>query len=247
MRSHVMLAALTISCAFTANNYLRPLAADHVRTAAPVAEIGRRDAIAAASFTAAASVLLPLQPALADVPQIVTVAGATGQTGRRIVERLVSKNVAVVGGVRDVEKAKKSLAESSTVVRGAMMYKVRASDVSAVSLTRLDVEKDSVATLTETLKGSDALIIATGFVPGNPFKMDAAAHAVDNLGTIALVDAAKAAGWVARPRLDPPSLTAETTLCALATLRAASERLSWSLLSSPTAQRGARSRRQGTW
>merc|ERR1711937_488230 len=33
-----------------------------------------------------------------------------------------------------------------------------------------------------------------GFVPGNPLKMDAQAHAVDNLGTVALVDAAKKAG-----------------------------------------------------
>merc|ERR1711865_1023148 len=40
----------------------------------------------------------------------------------------------------------------------------------------------------------DGLVIAVGFVPGNPFKMDAAAHAVDNVGTIALIDAAKVAG-----------------------------------------------------
>ena len=36
------------------------------------------------------------------------------------------------------------------------------------------------------------LVIAVGFVPGNPFKMDAAAHAVDNVGTVKLIDAAKA-------------------------------------------------------
>ena len=45
-----------------------------------------------------------------------------------------------------------------------------------------------------TLKGADSLLIAVGFVPGNPFKMGEAAHAVDNVGTVALVDAAKAAG-----------------------------------------------------
>lgn len=57
-----------------------------------------------------------------------------------------------------------------------------------------DVAKDSVDTLAATLKGTDALIIATGFVPGNPFAMNAEAHAVDNLGTKALVDAAKMSG-----------------------------------------------------
>ena len=37
-------------------------------------------------------------------------------------------------------------------------------------------------------------MICTGFVPGNPFKMAQAAHAVDNEGVVHLVDAAKAAG-----------------------------------------------------
>lgn len=41
-------------------------------------------------------------------------------------------------------------------------------------------------TLAATLTGTDALIIATGFVPGNPFAMNAEAHAVDNLGTLAI-------------------------------------------------------------
>merc|ERR1712094_142490 len=52
----------------------------------------------------------------------------------------------------------------------------------------------SVDDMAAALSGSDALVIATGFVPGNPLKMDAQAHAVDNLGTVALVDAAKKAG-----------------------------------------------------
>ena len=51
------------------------------------------------------------------------------------------------------------------------------------------------------------LIIAVGFVPGNPFKMNAAAHAVDNVGTIALIDAAKAAG-VRKVALSSPVLDA---------------------------------------
>lgn len=128
----------------------------------------------------------------AEQAKRVLVAGATGQTGRRIVERLSGLQVDVIGGVRNVEKAKAALAESSIAVRGAMVQEVKA--IKPVDLVKLDVEKDSVEALAASLKGSDALVIATGFVPGNPFKMDAAAHAVDNLGTVALVDAAKKAG-----------------------------------------------------
>lgn len=58
----------------------------------------------------------------------------------------------------------------------------------------LDVETLGVAELTANLKGVDGLVIAVGFVPGNPFKMTAAAQAVDNVGTVKLIDAAKAAG-----------------------------------------------------
>ena len=61
-------------------------------------------------------------------------------------------------------------------------------------LAKLDVVAMSVDDMAAALSGSDALVIATGFVPGNPLKMDAQAHAVDNLGTVALVDAAKKAG-----------------------------------------------------
>ena len=75
-----------------------------------------------------------------------------------------------------------------------MIEKGAAIDASSVELKGLDVEKSSVPQMAETLQGADGLIIAVGFVPGNPFKMNAAAHAVDNVGTIALVDAAKAAG-----------------------------------------------------
>merc|ERR1712216_613511 len=63
-----------------------------------------------------------------------------------------------------------------------------------VRLAKLDVVAMSVDDMAAALSGSDALVIATGFVPGNPLKMDAQAHAVDNLGTVALVDAAKKAG-----------------------------------------------------
>ncbi|KAK7232709.1 divinyl chlorophyllide a 8-vinyl-reductase [Aureococcus anophagefferens] len=125
----------------------------------------------------------------------VFVAGATGQTGRRVLERLVARSdVAPSAGVRNVDKAKKTLGEASTAVRGAMVQQVSAVDATGVDFKKLDVVGDDVATMAAALKGSSALVIATGFVPGNPLKMDSAAHAVDNLGTVALVDAAKAAG-----------------------------------------------------
>lgn len=161
-------------------------------------QLDRRSAIITAALLGAASitttVVAPL-PALAEDLKIVVVAGATGQTGRRILERLAAtKGLQVVGGVRNVDKASKSLAESSTVVRGAMIQKVASVDTSAVDLRHLDVVVDSFDQLAETLQGAEALVIATGFIPGNPLKMNAAAHEVDNLGTCRLVDAAKKAG-----------------------------------------------------
>ena len=44
------------------------------------------------------------------------------------------------------------------------------------------------------MKGTDVVVICTGFVPGNPFKMAGGRAAVDNEGVVHLVDAAKAAG-----------------------------------------------------
>jgi hypothetical protein len=58
----------------------------------------------------------------------------------------------------------------------------------------LDVVKDSVDDLAATLVGADSLVIVIGFIPGNPLELNAAAHQLDNLETIALVDAAKKAG-----------------------------------------------------
>ena len=69
-------------------------------------------------------------------------------------------------------------------------------DTSAVSLKHLDVVKDSVDEIAASLMGAESLIIATGFIPGNPLKMNSAAHEVDNLGTIKLIDAAKKTGTV---------------------------------------------------
>lgn len=128
------------------------------------------------------------------IPKVV-VAGATGQTGRRVLERLAAQpGLSVVAGVRNVDKASKALSESSTVVRGAMIQQVASVDTSKVDLQHLDIVMDSTEALAETLKGADSLIIAVGFVPSNPLKMNEEAHKVDNVGTVKLIDAAKAAG-----------------------------------------------------
>lgn len=161
--------------------------------------LGRRDALSQATkFAAGLAVALNFpSPSYADdaASTKVVVAGATGQTGRRVLERLAQVgNLQVVGGVRNVDKATASLGESSTVVRGAMVQKVASVDTSAVDLQRLDVVKDSVDELAKTMEGATSLVIATGFIPGNPLKMNAAAHEVDNVGTIKLIDAAKKSG-----------------------------------------------------
>jgi len=149
---------------------------------------------AAAASAAFLPMMKPNIVIAAEVKNVV-VAGSTGQTGRRILERLArTKGLNVIAGVRDIDKASKSLAEASTVVRGAMVQKVGSIDTAGVELKHLDVVLDSVNAIAETLSGADSLIIATGFIPGNPFKMKDEAHKVDNLGTCALVDAAKKAG-----------------------------------------------------
>ena len=166
-----------------------------LRLAGPVASaFGRRE------FTVGAAALAAIcqqpQPALADGDvKTVVVAGATGQTGRRCLERLAKmEGVTAIGGVRNPEKAAKKLAESKIEIRGAMIQQGAAIDASAVELRGIDVETLGVGELTASLKGADGLVIAVGFVPGNPFKMTAAAAAVDNVGTVKLIDAAKAAG-----------------------------------------------------
>jgi nucleoside-diphosphate-sugar epimerase len=164
-------------------------------------EMDRRSALtsAAASLVAgaAATFVASMAPeqVLAQEPKTVVVAGATGQTGRRVLERLAAQpGWTVIGGVRNVDKATKSLSESSTVIRGAMVQQVNSIDTSKLNLKHLDVVQDSVEDLKNTLQGADSLVIAVGFVPGNPLKMNEEAHKVDNLGTIKLIDAAKAAG-----------------------------------------------------
>ncbi|MEA5554695.1 SDR family oxidoreductase [Anabaena cylindrica UHCC 0172] len=98
----------------------------------------------------------------------VFVAGATGETGRRIVQELVSKNIPVRALVRDKDKAKAILSAEVELFVG---------DVS------------QPASLTAALGDSTVIICATGakpsFDPTSPYK-------VDFEGTKNLVDVAKA-------------------------------------------------------
>mmetsp|Transcript_2968 Transcript_2968/g.4834 ORF Transcript_2968/g.4834 Transcript_2968/m.4834 type:complete len:318 (+) Transcript_2968:87-1040(+) len=160
-------------------------------------EIDRRSMLGSAAAAAlAVATSGGAAPAFAEgTTNKVVVAGATGQTGRRILERVAAqKGLSVVGAVRNVDKATASLSEASTVIRGAMVQQVGSIDTAGVELKHLDVVKDSVSEITQVLEGADKLIIATGFIPGNPLKMNEMSHAVDNLGTCKLIDAAKAAG-----------------------------------------------------
>lgn len=97
------------------------------------------------------------------------VAGATGQTGRRIVEQLLSRDVTVKALVRDAAKAKAELPEGIEIVVG-------------------DVLKPE--TLRSAIADCQVLVSATGaapsFDPTGPYK-------VDYEGNKNLVDAAKLA------------------------------------------------------
>ncbi|GFE67417.1 SDR family oxidoreductase [Chroococcus sp. FPU101] len=98
------------------------------------------------------------------------VAGATGQTGRRIVKELVSKNIPVRALVRNLETAKEILPPQAELVLG-------------------DVKQPE--TLTSAIADSTVLLCATGAKPSfNPTEP----YSVDFQGTKNLVDAAKATG-----------------------------------------------------
>ncbi len=98
------------------------------------------------------------------------VAGATGETGRRIVLELVARNIPVRAMVRDLEQARGVLPQSAQLVVG-------------------DVLKPE--TLSEAIGDSTVILCATGakpsFDPSGPYK-------VDYEGTKNLVDAAKSKG-----------------------------------------------------
>lgn len=98
------------------------------------------------------------------------VAGATGETGRRIVQELVQRGIPVRALVRNIDKAKQILPPEAELVVGDVL------------------QPDSLKT---AIGDSTVLLSATGaapsFDPTGPYK-------VDYEGTKHLVEAAKAAG-----------------------------------------------------
>lgn len=98
------------------------------------------------------------------------VAGATGETGRRIVQELIARNIPVRALVRDIEAAKSILPGGVDLVQGDVL---------------------EPATLSAGIADSTVLLCATGAKPSldptGPYK-------VDYEGTKNLVDAAKAKG-----------------------------------------------------
>ncbi|MEH2197110.1 NAD(P)H-binding protein [Nostoc sp.] len=98
------------------------------------------------------------------------VAGATGETGRRIVQELIARNIPVRALVRDIEKARGILSPEAELVVGDVLQP---------------------ESLNAALGDSTVLLVATGakpsFDPTGPYK-------VDFEGTKNLVDAAKAKG-----------------------------------------------------
>jgi len=139
------------------------------------ADVSRRFVLAAPAFAALA---LNAPVAFAKDGPSVLVVGSTGATGRLVVSELAKCGAAgkVVAGVRSVEKAQKlGLGDSADAILG-------------------NVDVTNPAGLAEAFAGYDIVVVATGFVPGNPFKMNAAAHEVDNVGVCNVADAAKAAG-----------------------------------------------------
>ncbi|WP_445635521.1 Epimerase [Nostoc sp. DSM 114161] len=98
------------------------------------------------------------------------VAGATGETGRRIVQELVARNIPVIALVRDIEKARGILSPEAELVVGDVLQP---------------------ETLSAALGDSTVVLVATGakpsFDPTGPYK-------VDFEGTKNLVDVAKTKG-----------------------------------------------------
>jgi uncharacterized protein YbjT (DUF2867 family) len=98
------------------------------------------------------------------------VAGATGQTGRRIVTELVKRGIPVRALVRNLEAARQILPAEAELVTGDVL---------------------NATSLSDAIGDSTVLLCATGAAPGfdptGPYK-------VDLEGTKNLVDAAKAKG-----------------------------------------------------
>lgn len=113
-------------------------------------------------------------------PATVLVAGATGETGRRTVAALVAAGYRVRAGAQDHAKAEALLLSSPSP-----------SSASEIDIVDLDLETMSVQQLAGAI-GDDvaAVVCCVGSRPRSPLDTKTAA-AVDEVGTIKLIDAAK--------------------------------------------------------
>ncbi|BAS97701.1 Os06g0360300, partial [Oryza sativa Japonica Group] len=103
----------------------------------------------------------------------VFVAGSTGRTGKRVVEKLLERGFGVVAGTTDVGRARRSLPQDPNL-----------------QLVRADV-MEGTDKLVDAIRGADAVVCATGFRRSfDPF----APWKVDNFGTVNLVEACRKAG-----------------------------------------------------
>ena len=129
------------------------------------------------------------------------VVGATGQTGRRVLQQmLLSQECHAIGGVRN-EWGAKRLSQECTVFRGFQRTTVPAVTAPCLEIRQTDVITMTDEDLRQALLGVDTLVITTGMVAsprtlGNPFLLHRQARAVDCVGTQRLIDAAKQAGTV---------------------------------------------------
>lgn len=113
----------------------------------------------------------PAPPAITKV----FVVGATGQTGRRVVQQLRASGFKVRAGVRDVRKAQ------------SLGF---ALDPAGIELVTCDVVKQTQQELAAAIGDAQAVICCTGYTGFNPKGFGQ----VDEEGTINLVEAAKRSG-----------------------------------------------------
>lgn len=138
----------------------------HDQTAQPEKRALLASLVAVAALPLQANQVLALGGA-----KTIFVAGATGNTGKRVVQQLSAKGIKVLAGTRDPKKAE-GLGWNESV-----------------KLVSADVTSNATE-LSAAMKGADAVICAigsSGFNPKGP-------KTVDYEGTLHLVDAAKKAG-----------------------------------------------------
>ncbi|CAG9466527.1 unnamed protein product [Pedinophyceae sp. YPF-701] len=144
------------------------------------AQIARRQLLTGVPLAALAATLphglFDVAPAHAADGAITTVfvAGATGNTGRRVVAELRARGYSVIAGVRDEKKA----ASLGLAADGG------------VKVVRADVTEPAEK-LAGVMQGAQAVIIATGF---RPLDSKNTAAKVDFEGTVHVLDAARQVG-----------------------------------------------------